>query len=290
MKKHPAYFCLLCGILFLNCKKNPIQDVPVFEKVPATFSVIPGVIDEASGIADSYAHTGYLWVHEDSGNDPVLHLLDHKGKHGNKVVIADAINRDWEDIAIANGPVANLHYVYIGDIGDNNAIYPTCSIYRLTEPPMGTDTVHSFEKIVFQYSDGPRDAEALLVDNLSKDIFIITKRDASSKVYKLAYPQNVNSLNVAQHVQDLKFNGVVSAACAPDGKAIILKTYFSVLYYVRKSGQSIVQALQNEPYTLPYQMEPQGEAITFAINNKGFYTLSEKALAPSVSLNFYKRN
>jgi hypothetical protein len=40
---------------------------------------------------------------------------------------------------------------------------------------------------------------------------------------------------------------------------------------------------------LPYQAEPQGEAISFAVNNSGYYTISEKALSSMVKLYYYKR-
>ena len=58
---------------------------------------------------------------------------------------------------------------------------------------------------------------------------------------------------------------------------------------IRKIGETILQALGKTPVNLPYQQEPQGEAITFTTRNTGYFTLSEKALASSVKLYFYKR-
>ena len=54
-------------------------------------------------------------------------------------------------------------------------------------------------------------------------------------------------------------------------------------------GQPVVATLQKDPRVLGYAQEPQGEAICFRNDNTGFFTLSERAILPSVALNFYKR-
>ncbi len=74
-----------------------------------------------------------------------------------------------------------------------------------------------------------------------------------------------------------------------DGKEILVKTYCGINYYQRDAGQTIMQALQTAPKTLPYKIEPQGEAICFNKDNTGFYTLSEKGPGSTVNLYFYPR-
>src|SRR5690606_18339368 len=115
-------------------------------------------IPEASGLADSKINSGYLWVLEDSGNPPVLYLLKHDGTLSDSVMIDGALNRDWEDMALAGGPAAGKNYLYIGDIGDNNAQYPDCTIYRFVEPLMGVGKVAEFDTIRFKYEDSAHDA------------------------------------------------------------------------------------------------------------------------------------
>src|SRR5688572_11118331 len=105
-------------IIILSCQKSNTQtEVPPvgFEKPPQAFALSNGVITETSGIADSKTNPGYLWVEQDSGNPPMLYLLKHDGAISDSVYIKGAVNRDWEDMILADG---NL---YIGDIGDNNA-------------------------------------------------------------------------------------------------------------------------------------------------------------------------
>jgi hypothetical protein len=275
------------------CKKEDNPAVIItggFEETPLSKSLVPGVLDEASGIADSKTNPGFLWVQQDSGNPNDISLLSHAGNFQKKVNIKTAVNRDWEDMVIANGPVAGTNYIYLADIGDNSLTSSEYYIYRFAEPATGADTIFDCDKISFRYSDGAHNAEAILVDNTTKDIYIITKNDTPSKIYKLAYPQSSTSVNTTILAGILPFSGVTGAAFSPDGKKIIIKTYTTVYYWKLKKDQSAEQALADIPVTLSYQSEPQGEAICFKNDNAGFFTLSERpSIIAAVNLNFYKR-
>ena len=287
-----AAFILLLFISFLGCrKKDPGSDIVVkFASVPVSKAIQPGIIDEASGIADSKANAGYLWVEQDSGNPGDIILLSYAGEVFKRINIRSAINRDWEDIAAGNGPVAGTNYIYLADIGDNNKVFTQYLIYRFPEPLATTDTVSVYDQIRFQYPDGSHDAEAILVDNASKDIYIITKQDALSRIYKLVYPQNTTAVNTAVYTGALSFNGVVSAASSGAGDELLIKTYTSLYYWKKAASESIEQVLRKDPVALAYQQEPQGEAVCFKNDNQGFYTLSERpSFVSSVNLNFYKR-
>lgn len=278
---------LLLLLSVASCHKSPTQPIPPatggFEDKPSIVAVRPMSVPEASGIADSKINPGYLWVEQDSGNPPLIFLLNHDGTIADSVLLQGATNRDWEDIALASGKL------YIGDIGDNNAVYPDCSIYRMTEPMKNAGTISDFETIRFKYPDGARDAEAFLVDGSGGDIFVITKRDAKSRVYRLSYPQRTDTINEAQFLMELPFSGVVSAAMSGDGKEIILKTYSKLYYYTKPGGEDFPAVLAKTPVELSYMQEAQGEAVSFAIDNSGFYTLGEEALGIVPALNFYKR-
>jgi hypothetical protein len=290
--RHPLLLFFIC----MACQQEingyssatPVRDG--FETVPLAKPVLPGKVDEASGIADSKANPGYLWVEQDSGNPRELLLLSHNGEFLKKIYIKPAFNRDWEDMALGNGPADGKKYIYVGDIGDNNLAFSTYAIYRFEEPTSTTDTVFSCDKISFVYPDGAHDAEAMLVDDQSKDIYIITKRDNPSRVYKIAYPQSTNTVNTAVPEGSLGVTAITGAAVSPDGRDILLRTYLGVMRWKRNNGQSLVQALMTTPDTLTTQLEPQGEALCFKNDNSGFFSLSEKPFfASGVNLNFYKR-
>lgn len=256
----------------------------LFDTLPTVKLVTPASIREASGIAASKSIPNHLWVHEDSGTPTQLFLIGHDGKIVKTVFLKGIVNRDWEDMAIAGSDI------YLADIGNNNNNYPDCTIYQFMEPSATTDTVKVFTSIRFKYEDGAHDAEALLVDPQSKDIFIITKKENPSAIYKIAYPYSTSAVNSATLSGRLAYSGAVGAALSPDGKEIIIKTYTGLNYYTRNAGESIDAALQRTSKTLGYVMEIQGEAVTFAANNSGFFTLSETGpLNFPVNLYFYSR-
>jgi hypothetical protein len=285
-------FSVMAGFMLIlitwACQRNAGESGLPFETIPVSFPVNNN-IREASGMAGSKANPGYLWVNEDGGAPAQLLLLKNDGVLSNSVFIKGADNIDWEDMALAKGPVASLNYIYLADIGDNLLARPEYAIYRFPEPVLTTDTVDMIDRIRFQYPDGTHDAEAILVDNGTKDVYVITKSDNPSHIYKIPYPQSVSSVNQAVSVGQLSFGGVTGAAISPDGTEIIIKTYPALSYFVRTSGQKLEESLKKAPLNLAYQLEPQGEAVAFAADNSGFYTLSEKAFSSVVNLYFYKR-
>jgi hypothetical protein len=211
-----------------------------------------------------------------------LYRLGYDGVVQKTVFLKGATNRDWEDMTRSGTDL------YIADIGDNNKAYTDYSIYKFPEPAATADTVSAFEIIRFQYPDGPHDAEAFLVDPDTKSIYIITKNDNPAAIYRLTYPYSTSQLNTVVKSGELTINGVVSAALSEDGAEILVKTY-TALYHFNSKGQSLEEALKQTPTTLPYRLEPQGEAVTFAADNSGFFTLSEKGFSNAVNLYFYKR-
>ena len=291
-RKYPGRFLpaqtILLLLLFslfsaMDCrKKDSGNDLTLlFDSIPVSYRVTP-VIHEGSGIADSKINPGNIWVEEDSDNPPEIILVKHDGTVVKKIFIKGAVNRDWEDMALYNDSI------YIADIGDNDEIYKTYQFYIFREPSSSVDTVNTFKPVSFKYPDGSHDAEAFLLDRKSGDIYILTKRDNPSRIYKLKYPysESLNTLTLEGH---LGYTGIVSAAISYDDNEVIIKTYAALNYYRRKSGQDIVACLVQPPRLLPYTLEPQGEAICFAKDTSGFFTLSEKGFASFVNLYFYPR-
>jgi len=282
-----AIFISLVGLITCQKEIPSIEPVivgrPMFDSMPTTKTLIPA-INETSGIADSKKNAGYLWAQEDGGNPTQLYLIKHEGTVEKKIHIKGTVNRDWEDMVLAGNDI------YIGEIGDNNEVYPEYAFYKFAEPALSVDTISNIDTIRFRYPDGSHDAEAFLVDPSSNIIYIITKRDNPSRIYKLTPPFTSATIHTAEAAGQLPYSGVVSAALSPDGKEIIIKTYFSLGHYKIEAGETIETALQRPPTIIPYTIEPQGEAVCFSANNNGYFTLSEKAFASDVKIYFYKRN
>jgi len=289
----PIALCLLLGAL-ASCEltqpnRGATQLSDRFSAQPERNAVAPGQVDEASGLVDSRTIDGHLWVQEDSGTPTRLTLLARSGAVAGRVALPFG-NRDWEDLAIGPGPRAGVSYLYLADIGDNLAQHNVSHIFRFPEPTSTTESVGAADRITFRYPDGPRDAEALLLDPQTRDLFVVTKREEKVRLYRLPYPQSTTEPITATYLGELPLTLVTGGSVSADGREILLRTYFGAHYWQRAEGQTLADALQRNPdRALTVELEPQGEAIAFDKNGAGFYTLSERGNAPSVNLNFYKR-
>jgi hypothetical protein len=250
-------------------------------------------INEASGLDASIANTNKFWTHNDSGGKPELFLIDAKAQYVASVTLAGIRNRDWEDIAVGPGPDSTKNYVYVGEIGDNNAEFAYKYIYRFVEPVLqqGVNTsISTFDTIQFQVEDGQRDTEAIFIDEQTKDLYIFSKREAQIKLYLLAYPQRTDTINIAKQVAILPITQVVAADYDAASGELILKNYDSIYYWKKLPAETIAQAIAKKTVLPPYKREPQGEAICFSLTGDGYYTLSEQVGKQKPELIFYKRN
>lgn len=233
-------------------------------------------LDEISGLAISRNFPGVIYVHNDSGGEAAVYVLDSLGNNLGRIEFIDTQNRDWEDIAV--GPdIDGKSCIYIGEIGDNNAVHEEVVIYRVPEPKTSNTVSQTApEKTVLKYPGGARDAESLMVDPISGDIFIISKRDSVNTLYRLPAEKFGKDEVELEELIKLPLTSSTGADISADGSQILVKNYLAIYYWKRNNGESIAQAMSREPEELPYSPEPQGEAIGFRPDGKVFYTLSEK--------------
>jgi hypothetical protein len=244
---------------------------------------------ELSGIAFSKVHPGVFYGHTDSGAEAAVYMFNSKGEELGKIVLDKAKNRDWEDIAVGPGPDGKS-YIYVGEIGDNAAVHDEIIIYRFPEPEkLKPESEVKPEKIKLTYPGGSRDAETLMVDPISGDIYIISKRDKKNTIYCLPAARFIDKEAVLERVGELNITSSVGGDISSDGNQILIKTYQNVYYWTKKSGESIVQALMREPTILLYNPEPQGEAIGFQLDGSAYYTISEKRFDINPTLYRYER-
>ena len=198
-----------------------------FESLPVGKPVNPGMIDEASGIADSKMNPGFLWVQQDSGNPNDIALLSHDGGFLKVIILKQrliAIGKIWHWPMV----LFTVLIIFILLILVIIILHFLLFYLSFCGTLSGCNCVANVDKIIYQYPDGTHDAEAILVDNKTKDIYIITKKDAPSRIYKLAFPQSTSAVNTASFSGSLSFSGVTCAAFSPDGKEMVVKTYTAV--------------------------------------------------------------
>ena len=245
-----------------------------------------GLIREASGIVASRKNIGVLWIHNDSGDRARLFAVNAEGKLLGIYTVTGARARDWEDIAVGPGPERGQHYLYIGDIGDNRARHPSIRVYRVREPEVdparasAPRRIGPAETIELTYPDKPRDAETLLVDPQTKDLYIISKRELFNRVYRVPYPQSTTTPTVMEQVAVLPWGFAVAGDVSLDGRRIVVRSLHNASLWVRPEGQPLWRAFEGKPVGIPLMMEPQGEGISFDAAGQGYFTVSEMENPP----------
>jgi len=243
------------------------------------------LITEASGLAASRINRGILWTHNDRGHAGRLYAIKTTGELVASYIVMGAISRDWEDIAIGPGPDPNVDYLYIGDIGDNNAKRQTVVVYRVAEPAVDVNAharnelLRRAEPIELKYPDGARNAETLMVDPVTKDIYIVSKEN-KTKVYRAAYPQSTGEVTTMEKVAKIDPAMAVGGDISPDGAMIIIRGYFAARLWSRPAGAAVADAFSSAGCGIPLVFELQGESLCFDAEGRGYFTTSEHRYQP----------
>jgi hypothetical protein len=263
-------------------------------------TMLPRLLDEVSGLAQSRTNPGVFWVHNDSGDEPRVYAVSRSGALLGSYTLARATAIDWEDMAI--GPAADRRsYLYLADIGDNAGQRRSVRVYRVSEPVVDADqspavgTLSPVTAYDFVYDDGPRDAEGFMVDPLTGDFYVVSKRERDgNRLYRSMSPSD-SRMNTLQRVGKFTTTGTTGADISPDGLQVLIRRYSSAIdretppalagsYWSRPdASMSLVTLLAQPAQTVRLVAEAQGEAIAFAADNKGFYTTSAHGSLPGAT-------
>lgn len=241
-------------------------------------------LNEVSGLVVSSKNDDLIWVHNDSGDTGRIFLINKNGATQAVYVFADQVI-DCEAIAIGTS-VNGLREIFVGDIGDNDAKRPYISIYKFTEPTFNIKNnketaLKKVEELKFKYPDGARDAECLMIDPIDQKIYIVSKRENAVGVYSVPLNSKVGKVITLKKETTLFFNAPKSAkwitdgSISLDGKSIMIKSYTNIYYWKRRGKETLTQCLKQKLIGLPYEPEPQGEALGFTHDAKHYYSISE---------------
>ncbi|MDP9048064.1 MAG: hypothetical protein M3N14_07995, partial [Bacteroidota bacterium] len=234
-------------------------------------------MNEISGIAASGINPDIYYVHNDSDDTSRFFAILPSGKVKSTIYFKGDQNErygvhDCEDIAVGPGPVKGKSYVYLGDIGDNNAVRKNITVYRMEEKKAwANDSLSAADAapIHLKYPDGPKDAETLMVDPVENLMYIVSKRQDSVTVYTSPLNFKPNSTVILTKRCRIFFKGlklfkwITAGDISKDGRQVLMKSYTKVYYWKRDGNEPIWKTLQKPPQILPYQQEKQGEAIGF---------------------------
>jgi hypothetical protein len=252
--------------------------------------VAQAAVTEASGLATSEADAGVVWTHNDSGGGPEVFAvgLDDGADRG-RFTLDGASAVDWEDMARGPGADGGADVLYLADIGDNMSRRPSVTVYRAPEPTIDpaapTGTIAGVDALTLSYADGPHDAEALLADPVTGDLFVVTKAwdGAAAGAYRIpadASPGTPAVMARAGDVAVARGELVTGGDVAADGSVVALRTYTSVLLWDRAEGRSVAEALAGTPCSAPAPAEVQGEALALDPDGRGYVTVSEGVGSP----------
>lgn len=230
------------------------------------FSLQDPAISESSGLAASTRHPGIVYTHNDSDGAPQIFAVDSAtGRTKAVFTISGATARDWEGIALGRDE-AGRSALYIADIGDNlKGAWPYVTVYRVREPSrIGSRTLKA-TAFRFTYSDGARDAEAILIDPRDNRLYIASKAFGAGRLYRAPRELRTDRANVLRPVGSAH-SFATDGAWAPDGSSFVIRGYFSATLY-SSPGEQI------KLISLPSQ--DQGEAVTYTPDGRALLVSSE---------------
>jgi hypothetical protein len=251
-----------CAALALAC--GPAAPALADSGPSVAFRMTDPRIIESSGLAASRLHPGVYWTHNDSGDGPYVYAVDSAtGKTVARVTMRGVAARDME--AISLGPDGDL---YLGDIGDNlGGKWPEVWIYRFPEPRQLRDQTVDVTRFTVRYSDGPRNAEALMVHPKTGRVYIASKNEDGGHLYAGPAKLSAHGVNVFRPIAEVPW--VTDGAFSPDGTRLVLRGYFWSAAY------RWVDGAPRKIGDLDVPMQPQGEGVTFTTDGRAVMYGSE---------------
>jgi hypothetical protein len=233
-----------------------------------TLSTLEGSVEETSGLI---YFDGRTITHNDSGGGAILFEVNEStGQVTRQVSIANATNRDWEDIE------QDESYIYIGDFGNNNGNRRDLRILKVSKSDYldGDDTATA-EVIEFIYEDQTDftssnmntnyDAEGLIA--YEDFLFVFTKNwiDGRTNIYRLSKDPGSQT---AVRVDDFNSEGLITGATYNSiSDRVILVGYSGISPFLTQlsgfsngefSNGSIIRTDLNVPAGISVQIEAIG--------------------------------
>ncbi len=226
-------------------------------------------VDESSGVAASTVEEGLYYTLNDAGGDRNLYLFDELGATRALQLVVGATNTDWEDLASGPCPGGG-DCLYIADIGDNDDSRGFITIWIV---PESAETIVDAVGCDLVYEDGPRDAEALLVDPSSGVVRIATKEDDGEvKIYKVDALSCGDEPDVLVREAEITLDGAVTGGVMTQN-TVVLRTLSTAWVW---QACDVATIWPMTPVALDLGEDPQGEAIGVR-SDGGFITTSESS-------------
>ncbi|WSA78293.1 WD40 repeat domain-containing protein [Streptomyces sp. NBC_01799] len=232
-----------------------------------SFTIEDPRITESSGLAASRAHPGIYWTHNDSEDGPYIYAVDSRTGKTVATITMRGVGAPRDVEAISLGPDGNL---YVGDIGDNlNGSWDHVWIYRFPEPKVLKDATVRATQFDVKYADGARNAEALMVHPKTGRVYIASKNEGGGGLYEGPARLTTGRTNVFRRVGEVPW--VTDGTFSPDGKELVLRSYFSARGYAFEDGRLGADHRVDAP------LQGQAESVTYTADGSALMFGSEGA-------------
>ena len=223
---------------------------------------------EISGMTYSQRHPGVIYLHNDSSGGPSIYAVDGRTCQTlATLTIAGIEARDLEGIG-SGRDARGRPVLWVADIGDNRDSWPEVRVHRIREPAVLRDRTVTPRTYRFTYPDRPHNAEAILADPNSTQVWVVTKQSARGRMYALPRRLSPRQVNIARPVgREGAF--VTDGAVSPDGTRYVLRDYVDALVF---SG--LPPGRNPQRVYLPLQL--QGEAVTWTADGTALLVASER--------------
>ena len=266
-----------------------------------------GKIKEASGMAYSRRNKDRLWIINDSGAKADIHALTLTGKRLGRFRISGIHNRDWEDLAAFRKD--DISYLLIGDIGDNDAVHSQCQLILIQEPDIALlseskkQKIEALVRVSFVYENGPRDCEAMAVDEQRGIIYLVSKREYPPVLYELPLIFTTPKATLTAKrvttvpgipkptLQDLREDTRYGAHCNQptamdiDENRLVILTYKRLFIYTRKSNDDWASVLGKvQPIAFQFPHLKQAESLCIQPDTGSMLITSEGKHPPILEI------
>ena len=249
----------------------------------------PGALPEASGIVKSRRHPGIFWVHNDSGNAPLLFAVRGDGRIVRRFRLAIP-NLDWEDIAIDDHG-----HLYLGDIGNNSGLLRVRTIYRFDEPdpssPEGGDReapLAATRTVNYTLPPSNRfDAEGLAYERGSAIVVTKYRDGREAELFAVAIDPAPAGASPPRPIGRLPgfTEPATGAGLSEDGTLLVVCSYAVTRVYRRDRSRAWVRIAEVRYLPLPIEgVTWDGrDLILVAEEARGLYRLREAAWRAAAS-------
>jgi len=252
-------------------------------------------IEESSGLSASECQD-VLWTHNDAGNPALIYGMSTAGKHLGTWQVEGAENIDWESIATYKDP-AGACFLIIGDIGDNDEARDELDVYRIPEPTASIETAGSdsarplltdaAQSMRFSYPDGNNNAETILVQPKTGDIYVVTKKESGpAAVFRIKPAFGAGTAVISEKVADISVPSepegrLTGGSMSPDGDRVMLCDLNAGYEFVLPEGVADPDAIwQQQPLTVDLGDRPQGEGVSYGRDGRTLFASSEEQNSP----------